>query len=87
MRSLGLIRIAILAASLIASASGIGAACAAQQQAQQTGNPPSAQASTTPRNDSHVCAQPGTPGIRTMRWGYYPGYGCGPVPPARTIYP
>jgi hypothetical protein len=20
-------------------------------------------------------------------WGYYPGYGCGPVPPARTLYP
>jgi hypothetical protein len=21
------------------------------------------------------------------RWGYYPGYGCGPVPPALTKYP
>ena len=22
-----------------------------------------------------------------MRWGYYPGYGCGPVPRAQTIFP
>lgn len=22
-----------------------------------------------------------------QRWGYYPGYGCGPVPRAQTIYP
>lgn len=22
-----------------------------------------------------------------MRWGYYPGYGCGPVPPAQTKFP
>jgi hypothetical protein len=21
------------------------------------------------------------------RWGYYPGYGCGPVPRAQTVYP
>ncbi|HEY3917375.1 MAG TPA: hypothetical protein VGL83_06265 [Stellaceae bacterium] len=21
-----------------------------------------------------------------MRWGYYPGYGCGPVPPAQTKF-
>jgi hypothetical protein len=23
----------------------------------------------------------------SMRWGYYPGYGCGPVPAAQTVYP
>lgn len=22
-----------------------------------------------------------------MRWGYYPGYGCGPVPKAQTTFP
>lgn len=22
-----------------------------------------------------------------LPWAYYPGYGCGPVPPAETIYP
>ena len=22
-----------------------------------------------------------------LPWAYYPGYGCGPVPPAQTIYP
>lgn len=21
-----------------------------------------------------------------LRWGYYPGYGCGPVPPAQTHF-
>jgi hypothetical protein len=21
-----------------------------------------------------------------LRWGYYPGYGCGPVPPAQTTF-
>jgi len=21
-----------------------------------------------------------------LRWGYYPGYGCGPVPPAQTKF-
>ena len=21
-----------------------------------------------------------------LRWGYYPGYGCGPVPPAQTRF-
>jgi hypothetical protein len=34
-----------------------------------------------PRNV--ICA-PQAPG--SMRWGYYPGYGCGPVPPAQTIF-
>ena len=23
----------------------------------------------------------------TIRWGYYPGYGCGPVPRAQTVFP
>lgn len=32
------------------------------------------------------CPQPDTPSIRPMRWGFYPGYGCGPVPPAQTIF-
>jgi hypothetical protein len=22
----------------------------------------------------------------SMRWGYYPGYGCGPVPRAQTVF-
>jgi hypothetical protein len=22
-----------------------------------------------------------------LHWGYYPGYGCGPVPRAQTLYP
>lgn len=22
----------------------------------------------------------------TLRWGYYPGYGCGPIPPAQTHF-
>lgn len=22
-----------------------------------------------------------------LAWGYYPGYGCGPVPRAQTLYP
>jgi len=33
------------------------------------------------------CARQSVTGIRTMRWGYYPGFGCGPVPPAQTVYP
>ena len=24
---------------------------------------------------------PATASIRAMPWGYYPGYGCGPIPP------
>lgn len=32
------------------------------------------------------CPQPDTPSIRPMRWGFYPGYGCGPVPPAQTVF-
>ena len=32
------------------------------------------------------CPQPDTPSIHPMRWGFYPGYGCGPVPPAQTIF-
>lgn len=35
-----------------------------------------------PRNTA--CAQQAQHGLR---WGYYPGYGCGPVPPAQTKYP
>lgn len=23
----------------------------------------------------------------TLPWGYYPGYGCGPVPRAQTVFP
>lgn len=30
-------------------------------------------------------SSPATP--TTMHWGYYPGYGCGPVPPAVTVFP
>ena len=22
----------------------------------------------------------------TLPWGYYPGFGCGPIPPAQTIF-
>jgi hypothetical protein len=35
-----------------------------------------------PRNAA--CASQSQAG---MRWGYYPGYGCGPVPPAQTKFP
>jgi hypothetical protein len=35
-------------------------------------------AGNDPRN--LVCARMAQPG--GLRWGYYPGYGCGPVPPA-----
>jgi hypothetical protein len=39
-------------------------------------------AANDPRNLAcqHM-AQPGG-----LRWGYYPGYGCGPVPPAETHF-
>jgi hypothetical protein len=30
------------------------------------------------------CARMARPG--GLRWGYYPGYGCGPVPPAQTHF-
>lgn len=30
-----------------------------------------------------ACAQQGH---GDLRWGYYPGYGCGPVPPAQTKF-
>jgi len=32
------------------------------------------------------CPQPATHSLRVMKWGYYPGYGCGPVPPAETHF-
>jgi hypothetical protein len=39
-------------------------------------------AASDPRNaDCAALAQPGG-----LRWGYYPGYGCGPVPPAQTHF-
>lgn len=38
-------------------------------------------------DNSGSCRGPVTPAIRPMQWGYYPGYGCGPVPPAQTVYP
>jgi hypothetical protein len=82
--SLSLIRTATLATALIAA--GVGTAFAAQQQQAQAPNA-SSQAAATSRNDSHGCTQPNTPSIRSMRWGYYPGYGCGPVPSAQTVYP
>ena len=31
-----------------------------------------------------ACAHMAQPG--GLRWGYYPGYGCGPVPPAETHF-
>lgn len=34
-----------------------------------------------PRNTGCAPASPST-----LRWGYYPGYGCGPVPPAQTVF-
>jgi hypothetical protein len=40
-------------------------------------------AGTDPRNGD--CARQAQNG--SLRWGYYPGYGCGPVPPAITKYP
>ncbi|HEY1505652.1 MAG TPA: hypothetical protein VGF92_15195 [Stellaceae bacterium] len=30
-----------------------------------------------------VCAQQAQ---ENLHWGYYPGYGCGPVPPAQTKF-
>lgn len=30
-----------------------------------------------------ACAQQAS---GNLRWGYYPGYGCGPVPPAQTKF-
>jgi hypothetical protein len=45
-------------------------------------------ASTNPVSvTSKSCQPPAAEGIRLTRWGYYPGYGCGPVPPAQTIFP
>ena len=39
-------------------------------------------------SDKVACNPPAVQtGIRALPWGYYPGYGCGPVPPPRTIYP
>ncbi|HEV8014134.1 MAG TPA: hypothetical protein VGP48_01310 [Stellaceae bacterium] len=42
----------------------------------------SACASTDPRNSDCVRQGQGS----SMRWGYYPGYGCGPVPRALTNF-
>lgn len=39
-------------------------------------------AGTDPRNAACASEAHGS-----LRWGYYPGYGCGPVPPAQTKYP
>ncbi len=33
--------------------------------------------------ENAACAQQAQGGLR---WGYYPGYGCGPVPPAQTKF-
>lgn len=33
---------------------------------------------------NHDCAQHAQ---GTVPWGYYPGFGCGPVPRAQTVYP
>jgi hypothetical protein len=52
------------------------AAAPLQQQATQPGSAGAASAR------DHSCPQPQIPSIRPMRWGYYPGYGCGPIPPA-----
>jgi ABC-type uncharacterized transport system auxiliary subunit len=38
-------------------------------------------ADTSAQNDA--CAQQVHD---NLRWGYYPGYGCGPVPPAQTKF-
>ena len=84
MRNPGLLRVAILGASLIFHAASIGAALGAQQT---QGAMPTVQAPLASGNDAHICPQPNAPGIRPMRWGYYPGYGCGPVPRAQTVYP
>ena len=35
-------------------------------------------------SDDAACAAQSQGG---MRWGYFPGYGCGPVPPALTKFP
>jgi hypothetical protein len=37
-----------------------------------------------PRN--WACEQGAVPSLRPMAWGYYPGYGCGPIPPAETHF-
>jgi hypothetical protein len=85
MRYSSLLRATILAASLMVQAASIGTALGAQQaQATMSGLP---QPPVAAANNAHPCPQPNTPSIRPMRWGYYPGYGCGPVPPARTVYP
>jgi hypothetical protein len=40
-------------------------------------------AGTDPRNADCVRQAQGS----GLRWGYYPGYGCGAVPPAITKFP
>jgi hypothetical protein len=35
------------------------------------------------RTQNAACAQQAH---GNLRWGYYPGYGCGPVPPAQTKF-
>jgi hypothetical protein len=42
----------------------------------------SCSATSDPRNTS--CMQQSRGG---ERWGYYPGFGCGPVPRAQTLFP
>jgi hypothetical protein len=80
MRRLSFLRTVILAGSLATAASGMSPAFA--QQTLQTDTARQAPA----MSDSHACTQPNTPTLRPMRWGYYPGYGCGPVPPAETVF-
>lgn len=60
----------------------------AQQQA-PAANPQTVQRDSRLANRSSAdrCFTPNTPVLRTMKWGYYPGYGCGPIPPAQTVYP
>ena len=38
--------------------------------------------------ENSACAQQahGASVRGTLPWGYYPGYGCGPVPPAQTRF-
>ncbi|HEV8016332.1 MAG TPA: hypothetical protein VGP48_12415 [Stellaceae bacterium] len=42
-------------------------------------------ACTAPDPRDVACAAQGQGS--SLPWGYYPGYGCGPVPIAQTIYP
>ena len=45
-------------------------------------------AACTPVSPDTACSPASAaPSLKPMRWGYYPGYGCGPVPPAITLYP